>query len=229
MTPTSLCRPEGARLPVGRTVLGGRVKKLPLARRLRRIVVLCTVAAVMAQVFAAASVTAQAPTKAEIFRAFDARGHSLLRTRVRSGLCKQGSVAIKRRDAWRCGAGRRVRDPCFSSPRRPGLVLCPDAAWKHTGLRLKLTSPLPRKGGNRLHPSLGAQPWALELFDGRRCLIQTGATRVTGDLRANYACGTTEDWLWGSPDRATEPWMIFSAPYAATTLTIRVPIRRAWM
>jgi hypothetical protein len=35
--------------------------------------------------------------------------------------------------------------------------------------------------------------------------------------------------LWGFPDRASQPWTIFSAPLRATKLSARVAISRAWM
>jgi len=185
----------------------------------------------VALAFGAADGTTAAvkPTKARIFHAFGPRGKARFPTKTRQGRCGPGSVAINRRDAWRCGAGHRIHDPCFSSPRRPGFVLCPNAPWEHAGVRLKLTSPLPRKDANKRRPSLTANPWGLELYDGRRCLLQTRATTVIGDQRANYDCGKGKDWLWGRPDRRSEPWTIFSAPYGATALTEQAQIRRAWM
>jgi hypothetical protein len=192
------------------------------------IVFVCAVAALLVRAPTAASVTVQSSTQTRIFRAFDPSGHSLLRTKTRHGSCSRGSVAINRRDAWRCAA-HQIKDPCFSFGRRGGFVLCPDAPWKHTGLRLTLAASLPRKDGNRGRPSRRAHPWGLELFDGRRCLIQTGATRAIGNQRANYACGNSEAWLWGNPDRNMQPWTVFSAPYDATALIGRAPIRRAWM
>jgi hypothetical protein len=192
------------------------------------IALVCAAALLLVRAPTAAGVALQPKTKARIFRAFDPSGHSLLRTKTRRGSCWVGSVAINRRDAWRCSA-RRIKDPCFSSARRPGFVLCPDAPWEHTGVRLALASPLPRKDGNRRRPSRRAHPWGIELFDGRNCLIQTGATTVVDNQRANYACDTGADWLWGNPDRGLVPWTIFSAPYDATALVNRAPIRRAWM
>jgi hypothetical protein len=168
-------------------------------------------------------------TKARIFRAFSKRGRSLLHTKTRRGRCFTGSFAINRRDAWRCTVGHNLHDPCFSSARAHGIVLCPRAAWERKGVRLKLTAALPRKYGNRRKPSRHVLPWGLELYDGRRCGIVTGATGGIGGQRANYACNRGDDWLWGRPNQHTQPWTIFTAPRDATSLTNRVPIRRAWM
>jgi hypothetical protein len=166
-------------------------------------------------------------TKAHVFRPFSPTGRSRLRTKTRRGDCFTGSLATVRRDAWRCSIGNRIVDPCFSSRRAPDAVLCPRAAWKRTGIRIKLRQPLPRPRGKR--PSIKLRPWALELVDGRHCGMETGATEAIGGTRANFDCDAGNDWLWGFPDRSTEPWTIFIAPYGATELSGRAPINRAWM
>jgi hypothetical protein len=78
-------------------------------------------------------------------------------------------------------------------------------------------------------PSVDIQPWALELYDGRRCTFVTGATNAIADQRANYGCVDSNDFLWGYPDRSVQPWMIFSAPPDATALSRKAAIRVAWM
>src|SRR5436190_1573183 len=165
-------------------------------------------------------------TKARIVRPFSATGRSRLRTKTRRGLCFTGSLATVRRDAWRCFVGNGIVDPCFSSSHVSGVVLCPRAAWKHTGIRLELRQPLPRAHGRR--PSIKLQPWGLQLVDGRHCGMVTGGTEAIGGKRANFAC-TGNDWLWGFPNRSTQPWTIFNAAAGATVLSARAPIRRAWM
>ena len=165
-------------------------------------------------------------TKPRVFRPFSPSGRSLLRTKTRHGLCFTGSLATVRRDAWRCFVGNGIVDPCFSSAHVSGSVLCPRAAWKRTGIRLKLRQPLPRPHGRKA--SIKLQPWGIQLVDGRHCGVVTGGTEAIAGLRANFGCGDN-DWLWGFPNRSTEPWTIFIAPAGATVLGTRVPIRRAWM
>ena len=46
---------------------------------------------------------------------------------------------------------------------------------------------------------------------------------VVGD----YAC-TNGKWLWGQPNRKTQPWTIYMASVTATTLTTKARIRIAW-
>jgi hypothetical protein len=168
-------------------------------------------------------------TNAEIYRAFDANGHSLIHTRPGRGYCWFGSFAIHRRDAWRCATKHVIYDPCFSSPHVQGVILCPDRPPKRTGVRLKLTQPLPVKHANRLPPSLRRHPWALELYDGARCIFETGATERIDGRNANYDCGRGRHVLWGFPSRHVQPWTILSAARNAKTLTHRVTILRAWM
>ena len=123
-----------------------------------------------------------------------------------------------------------ILDPCFSSPRAASFVLCPTAPWRNRGVELRLTGPLPRSMANHGALSLGNQPWALELLDGRRCLFSGGATSEVEGKRLNYFCATGgSSGLWGYPARGGEPWTILSAPPSATHLSERLPIRRAWM
>lgn len=175
----------------------------------------------------ASGATASARTTvATIYRAFTPHGNSVFKTRLHRGNCFAGAISTGRRDAWRCMAGNVIYDPCFSSSKRPGTVLCPDGPWLATGVKIRLTVRLP--AGNRAAPSLLARPWALELYDGRRCRVITGASTVVQGQRANYGCAGNQDGLWGNPDRSTQPWSIFTAPFDAQMLSARAAIRRAW-
>jgi hypothetical protein len=176
----------------------------------------------------APSARAATTTAATIYRAFTPHANPTFRTRTRRGSCFTVSLTINRRDAWRCMRSNLLYDPCFSSSKRKGFVLCPDAAWLGTGVKLTLTKPLP-KSGKRPGPSVNAEPWAIETYDTRRCRFLTGATLVTDGERLNYGCGADNDPLWGYPDRTTQPWTIFTAPPSAETLVDRAAIRRAWM
>jgi hypothetical protein len=195
---------------------------------------------------------------AAVYSPFSANGGSLLHTKTKRGSCME-SITTDRRDAWNCSTTRvidkrhsgcsggsghhivpmpcfmvRYYDPCFSSPRAPGIVLCPDSPWKTTGVLLKLTRPLPANEGSP--PSLRAQPWALELVDGRRCSIPPAPNGpfvpdIDGQ-RANYECDRGRSKLWGYPNRHTQPWTIFSrVPTIRPGARLRhhVAIRQAWM
>lgn len=166
-------------------------------------------------------------TTETLYQAFTPRGVIRLRTRTWSGFCNGSSEATLRRDAWRCFSRNYVIDPCFSSPRDKGIVACPEAPWLKTGIKLRLTKPLPRKYGGSATPSLRLQPWAIELSDGQRCLFNTAMGTIVEGQRNNYLCGV--DNGWGFPSRAVEPWTIAIAPLQASTLSARATVLHAWM
>ena len=169
-------------------------------------------------------------TSAGAYQAFTPRGVVALQVRSRSGYCWEGSITTPRRDAWRCLVGNRIYDPCLSSARRAGIVVCPDAPWLRTGAEIRLTKRLPKAYGNHRTASTRLEPWGLELYGGRRCVFASGTTEVVQGQRLNYFCGaSSREGLWGRPDRAIEPWTILTAPLDAKELTKRAQIRRAWM
>jgi len=176
-----------------------------------------------------AGAAAQGATSVTIYQAFTPSGTVKLHTRSRSGDCPSGSEATTRRDAWRCFSGNYVLDPCFSSAHEKRIVVCPEAPWLQTGVKIRLRKPLLRASGNHHAPALSLQPWALELSSGLRCLFADGASNVVEGQRLNYFCGTgSQEGLWGYPDRAATTWTILIAPFQATSLSQRVAISRAW-
>ena len=123
-----------------------------------------------------------------VFQAFNSAGRPTIQVRSTSGECFSGSAATTRRDAWRCRVGNRIYDPCFSSGSARGVVICPTNLRLTGGIRIRLTQPLPRRFGNNRAPSLALQPWDIELANGWRCRILTGATDVFSGMRLNYGC-----------------------------------------
>jgi len=201
--------------------------------RLRQVIARTTIASLFVTLVSVACLpglaqAAQA-TITSIYQAFTPHGFVKLRTRSKAGYCWEGALTIARRDAWRCLVGNYVYDPCFSAVRNPGIVVCPDAPWRNTGVKIRLTKPLPRAYGNHSAPSLRLMSWAIELKDGRRCLFASGVSDVAEGKRLNYICGTGSEELWGFPYRGSEPWTILTAPPQATELRKRATVRHAWM
>jgi hypothetical protein len=184
----------------------------------------------VAALAATASPTATAGgsrTKTIIYRAFAASGKPAIHvTKTVRGFCWEGSLAAARDDAWRCLSGNGIYDPCFSSGKARGIVLCVPEPWKKSGVKIKLTRPLPKPYAGK--PSTNGLPWGIETTSGLRCVAATGATAAIGHVRANYGCLTGEDWLWGSPSRKSEPWTIYIAPLNARKLSARVKVAIAW-
>ena len=172
-------------------------------------------------------------TTATIFQAFSPHGLIKLNTRSKAGFCWEGAVTILRRDAWRCSVPGNhisyVYDLCFSSRHDSGIVVCPDAPWRKTGVTIRLTKPLPRARANHSAPSLRLQPWAIELYNGRLCQFVSGATDLAEGMRLNYLCRSGSEGLWGFPNRGSEPWTIVTALPRASKLSTRLAVRHAWM
>jgi hypothetical protein len=185
------------------------------------------VIAVLLTAAAGAALASTTRTSVVIYQAFTSSGVPALHVKSTvKGSCNGGSSAIDRDDAWRCFAGNDVYDPCFSSPKAKGIVLCPDGPWSSSGVEIRLTAGL--TGADRRKPSTAGTPWAIETTSGAKCVLDTGATSVVDHQRANYFCTKTKDVMWGSPSRKSEPWTIYAAPATATKLTSRVKLSVAW-
>jgi hypothetical protein len=121
-----------------------------------------------------------------------------------SGSCFTGSISTQRPDAFRCFAGANsLVDPCFSSPAASGEVLCVPEPWSRKAIEIRLTKPLPQIGHGP------ARVWAVELANGGRCNVSTGANSVSHGRVVGWYCtngvlaqrlhpGATW-WAWWQP------------------------------
>jgi hypothetical protein len=168
-------------------------------------------------------------TRARIYEPFKASGKPAFHvSKTYSGSCFAASIAVNRRDAWRCMSGNAINDPCFSSAKAKGVVLCPASGpWKKSLIKIKYKGKLPGPA-NKGKPSTRGLPWALITTSGWKCRLDTGATQVVGGKRENYFCSGTSKALWGGPKRSVEPWTIYVAPNSATSLSQTTGIRSAW-
>jgi hypothetical protein len=175
---------------------------------------------------ARSDVSAAVRTQTHIYEAFTASGKAAIGvSETVHGYCYIGSLAAARDDAWRCISGDYLYDPCFSSHKAKGIVLCLGAPWQRSGVEIKLTKPLPKPyAGN---PSTSGLPWGIETAAGLKCVMATGGTTAIRGVRANYGC-TSNEWLWGSPSRKSQPWTIYIAPFDAKKLSTRAKIAVAW-
>ncbi|HEY2657634.1 MAG TPA: hypothetical protein VGI55_17755 [Solirubrobacteraceae bacterium] len=167
-------------------------------------------------------------TTATIFRAFNSAGVPTIQVQSKSGRCFAPSATSDRNDAWRCLVGNFILDPCFSSAKAHGVVICPDRQL-NGGIMIRLTRALPGPA-NRGSPSPATVPWNVQLANGQHCLLSSGASTAIHGVRLNYFCDPgTRYGLWGFPDRRAQPWTILSGPFTAKRLTQRLVIVRAWM
>jgi hypothetical protein len=168
-------------------------------------------------------------TKVHIYKPFNSTGKPVGRvTHTYTGSCIGGSDASRRSDTWRCiVSGSTIVDPCFSSPKAKGIVLCPARGpWNSRVIKVKLNSKLPSP--NKGKPSTHGLPWALVTVNGLKCQLNTGATRTVNGKRENYFCKGTTEALYGSPQRGSEPWKIYLAGGQAKHLSKKTAIRKAW-
>jgi hypothetical protein len=185
-----------------------------------------SMAAVGCMLLAASIASAGTKTSARLYEAFKANGKPALNVaKTEQGSCFTGSIEVNRDDAWRCTHGNYLYDPCFSSSKANGIVLCVTAPWKTSALELKLTKALPT--GDTKKPSTKTAPWAIETSSGLRCVFGQMGPFISRSEYGDYVCNRTT-WLWNLPNRSTEPWTIHVAPTTARTLTEKAKIKIAW-
>jgi hypothetical protein len=212
-------------------LVAGVVRLTSRARILASVLLISLLSIVWALVAQQASATskpalARTTTQTHIYQAFSGSGRPSVRiTSILRGSCWSDSLAAGRDDAWRCMSGNYIFDPCFSSPKAQGVVLCVVSPWNRSGVEIVLTKRLPNPYAGR--PSTTGLPWAIQTFTGLKCELATGSTTAVGSRRANYGCNSNE-WLWGAPLRSSEPWMIYAAAVDAKHLSKRVKIAVAW-
>jgi hypothetical protein len=94
-----------------------------------------------------------------------------------NGNCFTGSLASPSRpDAWRCSSGNGILDPCYQRILGDEKQLaCPvGGPWPANVVLLTLTQPLPSEPRKEISRE-NVLPWALELTNGMRCTMFTGA------------------------------------------------------
>jgi hypothetical protein len=146
-----------------------------------------------------------------------------------TGECFTTSSSTSRSDAWRCNTvANELLDPCFAASHVARYVLCPEGGpWSGKVIRINLPHGLSTRAVISNEPSPTTEPaWALELADGGRCRLLTGAGTPVADLRENYDCSNGFD-LFGDANHSTQPWTIFGRHGASGQLTPQ-PIAAMW-
>ncbi len=114
---------------------------------------------------------------------------------VQRGSCFSGALAVTDPHAWRCTVGNSIADPCFEIPGESDLLVCtPDPLTGDPGFPLQLTEPLPL---SEAALTANGSPWLVELADGARCGVATGATGGVNGERINYLCTAESGQLVG--------------------------------
>lgn len=145
-----------------------------------------------------------------------------------SGKCFAASAASSTRpDAWRCNAGNEILDPCYQRILSDEKQLaCPvEGPWSQKVALLTLTEALPSERRKEMSRD-SALPWAIELANGKRCSLFTGATAPVAGMRINYGCPGGFQAV-GEIDRSTPVWCVFFQSENSSALE-QVDIAVAW-
>lgn len=162
-------------------------------------------------------------------------------TAEETGDCDHTSLdAAARPDAWRCYPGGGVLDPCFENPfgdvDQPAVLACSSSPFATDIISFTTAAPLPRDtdkaDGTDAVPlpddveRPDPLPWALELANGERRVILSGATQVFAGMRVNYGC-EGQGSVIGEVDESDTVWLVqYLAPDGVATELVEV--RAAW-
>ncbi len=171
----------------------------------------------------AATAVAAGSTQTHITNPFTSSGKPAVKvSHTYVGACFAGSIPAPRRRAWRCiSSGSQIVDPCFSSPKAKGIVLCAvEGPWAPF-IRLNLTKPLKPGQGNQKPASTTGWPWALKTTTGLKCLFNYNMQMKRNGRFQTYICNHQKS-LWGKISRATSLWTIHSSSAGSARAKIAV-------
>lgn len=183
-----------------------------------------------APAFTQDNATTVARTRIKMLTPFGPAGLSIgmAVTQQLNGTCFTRSVASPTRDdAWRCSAGNAIMDPCYHRIMGDEKQLaCPvGGPWPANVVLLTLTQALPQDEHKAVSRD-SSLPWALELANGQRCSLFTGATAPIAGMRINYGCpgGFV---VVGDIDRSQPAWRVFFQGEKSIALE-QVDVAVAW-
>ncbi|MEU0337701.1 serine/threonine-protein kinase [Streptomyces bobili] len=136
-----------------------------------------------------------------------------------SGSCFGTAESTMRTDAWRCTAGDRILDPCFSPDSNPAATsaLCLDGAPDRM-VELSVAEGFP---GNNNHMPGGPdiEPIILVLANDAHCSFAGGGTATLAGQRLNYGCDNG-GYLYGYPNKTATLWTIsYAAPGSGASVS----------
>lgn len=160
-------------------------------------------------------------------RPLDANGQLRDDFEVRKTITKKANCLIdseKVKSALRCSAGDFLYQPCWIETGSKPAAICLIDPWDRYVSRLKNLSPPPSA------PKVGdfSDPWGIELENGRRCSVLTGAHSSVGTEAMDYDCGGRLFLLRGI-DQTTPVWHVRSARFVDGSYRFNDhAIRTAW-
>jgi hypothetical protein len=199
----------------------------------KAVAVLCLSAALgggARRAMAGDSPTRESRTQIKLLTPFGPNGLSIgmAVTEKVSGKCFAASLASSSRpDAWRCSSGNGLLDPCYQRIMGDEKQLaCPvGGPWPANVVLLTLNQPLPSEPRKEVSRA-DVLPWALELANGQRCTLFTGATAPVAGMRINYGCPGGFQVV-GDIDRSQPVWRVFFQGEKSIALE-QVDVSVAW-
>lgn len=144
-------------------------------------------------------------TELKLYRPFVDEATVIIKQKL-IGECWQQSQRIKREDAWRCVAEKKVYDPCFVKPYgSQKIALCPQSPWEAESVEINMATSVDSSQNAALDMS-EAFPWAVELTTGERCLAVNAGEEYDG-LQVHYRCNSSTI-LIGRVQRCSSLWKI---------------------
>lgn len=145
------------------------------------------------------------------------------------GRCAVSSAASPERpDAWRCSARNEILDPCFQNLLGDEKVLaCAEEPFSANVMLLTLTAAPPDPSVTDEPDFTGSLPWALELANGQRCTLLTGATAPVAGMRINYGCRDGAQVV-GDVDRTLPLWRVFYRTATRSLSLEQSGVTKAW-
>ncbi|MEO6886124.1 MAG: hypothetical protein ABI232_07560 [Jatrophihabitantaceae bacterium] len=128
----------------------------------------------------------QAPTQ-KVFAPYDESGKLTAQiSDTESGSCWTSSIAVPISGVFRCLVANQILDPCFApaNETKPLTVSCFNDPWT-AGTKVMLTTAMLPKDVLVLK---GGSSWGLELANGARCIVVTGAVPVLDNYVLQYQC-----------------------------------------
>ncbi len=151
-----------------------------------------------------------------------------------TGVCGFSSLmATGRPDAWDClGDDDQIYDPCFENPYAPadapGELVCFTSPFAADVVLLALDEPLTREKESPADAAADpwALPWAVELANGERCVLQSESELVLAGEAVHYECADGGAIL-GEVDSRLPVWVVsYLAQDASETTLAEVAV--AW-
>jgi hypothetical protein len=190
---------------------------------------MCTIAT-LPGALAAEPPAAPSRTQIKLLTPFGPTGLSIgmaVSEKVNGSCFMSSNGSASRPDAWRCSSGNGILDPCYQRILGDEKQLaCPvGGPWPANVVLLTLTQPLPTEPRKEISRA-NTLPWALELANGQRCTLMTGAMPPVAGMRINYGCPGGFQVV-GDLDRSGPVWRVFFQGEKSIALE-QVDVAVAW-